>query len=1113
MSGAVSSARFTLQIPAVRNDFKVLAFEGSEAVSTLYAIKVELVSEVPDFDVESLLGQPAFLRFGPDGEGIHGRIEDVQAGESEKRLSHYGLTLVPDLHYLQFSQDQRIFQNQTVPQIITQVLKRHGILADTFRFHVQTLPPRAYCTQYGETDFEFIQRMCAEDGIAWHHQHSAEGHLLVFTDDTVFLPTLRATPYRQDCGMVPEHPVVSRFSLHARTRTSHVTRRDYDLKRPHLLLESRFSAGFTPRLEDYRYPLSMENEKRCKQLARQALERHRADYETVEGQSNQPTLRSGHLFELTEHPRKQCNGLWQLLEVTHTGRQPQVLEEHATHETSSTDGFTQGYRNNFRAIPADVVFRPPLPARRPLLVSQTARVTGPKGEEIYCDEFGRVKIEFHWDRAELNSERSSCWVRVSSSWAGNGFGSITLPRIGMEVVVTFLEGDPDQPLITGCVINKVTPAPYKLPELKTRTVLRSRSSPDTGGYNELTIEDRAGLELIYLRAQRDMERQILHDSRLEVGRDRWESIQGSSQTTAGKVIAVEAGQQVQIKAGASVVLDAGASITLKAGGHHIVIDRGGIFSSTEMVAGGKTSASEATDHPEAAMAGALAAGLTASSTQDPEDAELEEEEEEVELEDELPAGITLRIGVFFDGTGNNLFNSEQVKGCYARDVNLEKEAEDIQRFCQMHGYDGQGNVPDSSYGNDASNIARLYGLYKDDQNRQLSEYETIAYIPIYIDGIGTSGNQDDSDFSQITGTGAQGVLAKVKQCPARIFEGIDIFKSENPIRKVKTVQFDIFGFSRGAAAARHFANEVMKGEQSPLAQLIPANSSLFLEGFAWRTSIDVSINFIGIFDTAAAIGSMANGDFSVHDANNPGVNLYLAPDIAKKVVHLVARDEHRHNFSLNSAGNADIVLPGVHSDLGGGYLPNLVERVLLSKPRCSRDVDFKTPSSSTNAYRLAEQELGRLQDQLHFYGLTLQVKTWAVETASNVKGDRRKSKNVYAAVYSERVVRNDLSLIYLRIMRELATRHGVEFQTIDEEDQKYVLPEELKGIAKKLMTYALGETRSIDLNLNEQALLAQRYIHLSSNWNAAKGFNETGLNILFINRPADKSARVVHPNA
>ena len=1113
MPGAVSSAHFALQIPAVRNDFKVLAFEGTETISTLYSLHIELVSEDPDFDMEGLLSQPAFLQFGFNGEGIHGRIEDVLAGESEKRLTRYRLTLVPSLHYLQFSHDQRIYQEQTVPQIITQTLKRHGILADAFTFHVQPLAAREYCTQYGESDFEFIQRLCAEEGIAWHHQHSAQGHLLVFTDDAVFLPTLRATPYRRDSGMVPEYTVVSRFSLRAAARTSRVTRRDYDLRRPTLLLENRFSAGFTPTLEDYRYPLLLENEKRGKHLARQALERHRADYEMAEGQSNQPTLRCGHLLELTEHPRQKYNGLWLLLGVTHTGRQPQVLEESASSETQSADGFTQGYRNTFRAIPAEVVFRPPLPARRSPLVSQTARVTGPKGEEIYCDEFGRVKVEFHWDRAELNSERSSCWVRVASSWAGNGFGAVILPRIGMEVVVTFEEGDLDKPLITGCVINKITPAPYKLPEHKTRTVLRSRSSPDTGGYNELTLEDRAGQELVYLRAQRDMERQVLHDSRLAVGRDRWESIQGSSQTTAGKIITVEAGQQVQIKAGASVVLDAGASITLKAGGHHIVIDSGGIFSSTEMVASGKTSASEAADHPEAAMAGALAAGPATASTQAAEEGELEEEEEEVELEDELPAGITLRIGVFFDGTGNNLFNSEQVKGCYARDVNLEEEAEDIRQFCQMHGYDGQGNVPDNSYGNDASNVARLYELYRDDQGRQLAKEETIAYIPVYLEGIGTSADKDDSVFSQMTGTGAQGVLARVKQSPTSIIPGIRLFESANPTLKVESVQFDIFGFSRGAAAARHFANEVMKGEQSPLAQLLPADSSLFLESFSWRANIDVSINFIGIFDTAAAIGSMADGDFSVHDANNPGVNLYLAPDIAKKVVHLVARDERRHNFSLNSAGNVDIVLPGVHSDLGGGYLPNLVERVLLSKPRCSRDVDFNTPSSSTNAYRLAEQELGRLQDQLHFYGLTLQVKTWAVETASNVKGDRRKSKNVYAAVYSERVVRNDLSLIYLRIMRELANRHGVEFETINQESQSYALPGELKGIARKLMMFALGESRSLDLSLNEHALLAQRYIHLSSNWNAAKGLNETGLSILFINRPADQSVRVVHPNA
>ncbi|UDI93466.1 type VI secretion system tip protein TssI/VgrG [Pseudomonas sp. IAC-BECa141] len=617
MFRSANAAHFVLQIPAIRHDFKVLAFSGTEAISTLYGIHIELVSEHPDFDLESLLARPAFLQFGHNGEGIHGHIEDVLAGESGKRLTRYHLTLVPALHYLQFSRDQRIFQQRTVPQIIAQVLKGHGIQADAFSFHVAANPPRDYCTQYGESDLEFIQRLCAEDGIAWHHQHSVDGHLLVFTDDQVFLPKLGATPYRQDSGMVAEHPVVSRFSIRTGTRTSTVVRRDYDLKRPSLLVESRFTADFTPVLEDYRYPLLIENERRGKQLARQALERSRADYELGEGESDQANLRSGHLFELAEHPRQHCNDLWLLLSVSHEGRQPQVLEESVTSDAKDTDGFTQGYRNTFSVIPAEVVFRPPLPAPRRPLVSQTARVTGPVGEEIYCDEFGRVKCEFPWDRAELDSERSSCWLRVSSSWAGESFGSVTIPRIGMEVLVTFLEGDPDQPLITGCVANKVTSVPYTLPEHKSKTVLRSHSSPHTGGYNELMIEDRAGQEKIYLRAERDFEQLILNDSHSQIRRDRFQqvdnqstslikaderhttdgtrhtvigtddllSISGNSSTTADGTLVIQAGPHARVTA-SQVVIDAGTSLTLTAGGHHIVINSGGIFSSVAIVEGG-----------------------------------------------------------------------------------------------------------------------------------------------------------------------------------------------------------------------------------------------------------------------------------------------------------------------------------------------------------------------------------------------------------------------------------------------------------------------------------------------------------------------------------------------
>ncbi|AIL61362.1 type VI secretion system Vgr family protein [Pseudomonas alkylphenolica] len=625
MFAPANTAQFELLIPTVRHDFKVLAFDGTEAISALYAIHIELVSEYPDFDLESLLSQPAFLQFGLNGEGIHGRIEDVRGGEPGTRLTRYHLTLVPALHYLQFSHNQRIFQQLTVPQIIAQVLQGHGIQADAYSFHVRDSPVREYCTQYGEDDLSFIMRLCSEEGIAWHHQHSPDGHRLVFTDDQVFFPKLGATPYQQGAGLVADHPVISQFSQRFSTRTSTVTRRGYDLKRPSRLVEDCFTAEFTPVLEDYRYPTLIDTEERGRQLARRVLERHRSDHRLAEGKSDQPSLRSGHFFDLREHPRKACNDLWLLLRVTHEGKQPQVLEESASSEKPPKDGFSQGYRNSFSAIPWDVFYRPPLVTRKSVLVSQTARVTGPEGEEIFCDEHGRVKVEFHWDRAELNSDKSSCWLRVSSSWAGEGFGAVTIPRIGMEVVVTFLEGDPDQPLVTGCVPNTRTAVPYPLPANKTKTVLRSRSSPANGGYNELSIEDRAGQEKIYLRAQRDMEQKIENDSQLEVGHERRETIKGnsiavleaedqltvtadrkvelkandnlqvasSSHTRVGQALVVEAGQQVHLKAGAHLILDAGASITLKGGGQHIVIGPGGIFSSSKIQIGGAPAAGTA----------------------------------------------------------------------------------------------------------------------------------------------------------------------------------------------------------------------------------------------------------------------------------------------------------------------------------------------------------------------------------------------------------------------------------------------------------------------------------------------------------------------------------------
>ncbi|SEQ65003.1 type VI secretion system secreted protein VgrG [Pseudomonas sp. NFACC02] len=633
MFASADTAQFSLLIPTVHNDFKVLAFTGTEAINTLYGIEIELVSENARVDLESLLAQPAFLRFGFTGEGLHGHIEDVRVGKCGTRLTHYHVTLVPALYYLQFSHDQRIFQRLTVPQIIAQVLEGHGIFANAYTFYVTTSPEREYCTQYLESDFEFIQRLCSEDGISWHHQHSREGHRLIFTDAQTYFPLLGDTPYHQDNGQVPDHPVVNQFAMRLSTRTSVATRRGYNLARPGLRLEGKLTTGFRPALEDYRYPTMGTDERSRNQDARLALERHRADYQLAEGESDQPVLRSGHMFTLTEHPRKQCNAMWLLLSVTHSGKQPQALEEFISHESAPERGFTQGYRNSFRALPWDTFYRPALVTRKMPLVSQTARVTGPVDEDIFCDEYGRVKVEFLWDRAELRSDRSSCWLRVSSSWAGDNFGSLTIPRVGMEVVVTFLEGNPDRPLITGCVPNKVMAVPYPLPANKTRTVLRSHSSPSSGGYNELSIEDRAGQELIYLRAQRDIEQLILNDSHVRIGNDCREqvahdshtligndcfeqvgsnrsslikgdethttqgqrntviggdeviSITGNSSVMAAGTVVVQAGAQAHVTA-TNVVISADMSLTLQAGGQYIVIGPDGIYSSTPIQLGG-----------------------------------------------------------------------------------------------------------------------------------------------------------------------------------------------------------------------------------------------------------------------------------------------------------------------------------------------------------------------------------------------------------------------------------------------------------------------------------------------------------------------------------------------
>ncbi|KTT04034.1 type IV secretion protein Rhs [Pseudomonas oryzihabitans] len=613
MFSPANAPQFTLTLEGVAHDFQILAFDGTEAIGQPYRFQLELVSERPDWPLEQLLHRRAFLSLSADGSGIHGQIAAVAQGDSGQRLTRYRLELVPRLAYLAHRVNARIFQQRSVPQILAQLLEEHGILEGDHRFALgpTVYPPRDYCVQYGESDLAFLNRLCEEEGLHYHHEHRPDGHVLVFGDDATGFPRLGATRYLPGSGLVADEPVVRRFDVGLQTRSSAATLRDYDFLQPRLRLESGTDSATPPALEHYGFPGHFTDRATGKRLSGRRLESLRVDAQQAHGKSDQPSLVSGHFLPLEQHPRGDWNQLWLLTEIHHQGRQPQVLEESITSDDShpTDDGFRQGYRNTFAATPWTVPFRLPLRHPKPRLFgAQSAVVTGPAGEEIHCDALGRVKVQFHWDREGQADERTSCWLRVASGWAGNGYGALAVPRIGMEVLVGFLEGDPDQPLVTGCLYHAEHRPPLELPKDKTRSSFKSLSSPGGGGYNELRIEDRQGQEEIHVHAQRDWDEYIRHDHRSEIGNERHQRIRANSYSEfhaeehrithgerrtevraddhlsiadsqhlkLGTGQFVEAGQEIHLYAGQKIVMEAGASLTLKAGGSFVTLDAGGL---------------------------------------------------------------------------------------------------------------------------------------------------------------------------------------------------------------------------------------------------------------------------------------------------------------------------------------------------------------------------------------------------------------------------------------------------------------------------------------------------------------------------------------------------------
>jgi type VI secretion system secreted protein VgrG len=616
MFNPANRASFTLEIPGLEHDFRVLAFTVKESISRPFSVRLELVSERANLKLEELLHRLAFLTLDADGNGFHGQIGEIAQGDSGKRFTHYFIQLVPCIKRLEYRSNHRIFQGKSVPEIIELILKDHAIFSSEFIFRLrERCKPRDYCTQYQETDLHFVRRLCEEEGIHFHFQHSRDRHLLVFADDPVQLPIIESpVAYLQSSGLVAEEPVVNKFNVRLATRSGKASHQTYHFQIPRVELLASATAEGRAELEDYQYPAPFTDRSVGVRQAQKALERMRSDMQLANGESNQSALLSGHLFTL-DHPDPEWSQQWLLTAVVHEGKQPQVLEE----SIPTTSGeFTQGYRNRFEAVPGKVSFRPPQRHQKPrVLGSQHAVVTGPLGEEVYCDEYGRVKVKFFWDRQGQRNEHSSCWLRVATGWAHKEYGTAMIPRVGMEVIVGYFEADPDQPYVQACLPNAGTRPPLNLPAQNTQTVLRTQSSPGGEGYNELRIDDRKGAESISIRAQRDWSQHVLNDQSIQVDNQRKVKVTGLSshelhgeehhlthgarktqvlgddsltvvgnQHISAANYLVSAAAQAHLHSDADVVIDAGLSATIKAGGHWININPAGIFCSVPIVCGG-----------------------------------------------------------------------------------------------------------------------------------------------------------------------------------------------------------------------------------------------------------------------------------------------------------------------------------------------------------------------------------------------------------------------------------------------------------------------------------------------------------------------------------------------
>lgn len=533
---------YTLAVDGLDGDLAVLRFDGVEGISQPFRFDLELTSHDPDIAFEDVVGKNAVLQWITSDEPrcVHGIVSRFEFKGQGRKLTYYSLRLVPKLWSLTLRSQSRIFQEKTTPDILKDVLQKGGLPSDAVDPQFKrSYKPRKYCVQYRESDFDFASRMMEEEGMFYFFRHEESKHVMVTADAVSVHEAMPGDPvviYRGGEGDASGGEAVKRFTFRRAMRTGAIALREFDFKRPTLDLTTEKAADVETELESYDYPGDYPDTDHGKTYAQIRLEEQRARRDTGLGRSDCRRMMPGFRWSLEEHPRAEFNSEYVLTWVSHRGEQPQAAEE--DYDGGEPLGEAT-YSNKFECIPADVTFRPERVTPHPTVDGvQTAIVTGPAGEEIHTDEFGRVKIKFHWDREGKADDKSSYWVRVAQA---QSYGSMMLPRIGWEVVVDFQEGDPNRPIIIGRLHNGGDPGPYGLPGSKTRTAIVSQSSPGGGNANEIRFEDAAGSEEFYVHASKDWAILVDNDETHHVIKNRTKNVDVDQSETIGANKKIEVG--------------------------------------------------------------------------------------------------------------------------------------------------------------------------------------------------------------------------------------------------------------------------------------------------------------------------------------------------------------------------------------------------------------------------------------------------------------------------------------------------------------------------------------------------------------------------------------------